>query len=878
MNKNLVTQGLQQAFFTEQHRIVFWYDPDQDYIEELNEFALPDVQLINMQSESALAIKFCLELEDTTGKYLLYFPQTEPAAIDDWLLDMKLYSRRFFADRVSIVFNELCLTRQSVRQHLQQRKTFLASKERIKRLKRWVQPGFDEQEVDLAIIAAIVRAESCDVAGIIYALADEAVRQNTGVLDNPESFNDIQKFGVLPALLRALQAEVGYPVSEEELEDSGMASSFSFGHFMIRLLITEFCTSLSEVPDWAQSLLLKTGTAPASIHALLSRWRDSSRYYPAFDTFSSWVAEALLLEQKLQVIAIETLVDTYTFKQVERQIIVELSQSLTQAEVLDLSRFAAIIGERLDGYWASRHKDDDKRRQYRQIYQALLAAIRLFELRGKYSEGFHFSDTRQLYDAYTNELYQFDQAYRHYHFASQLARVEILKSLDESVEQCYALWYMDQLARNWGDLLEAEKRLNHWALPGVPNQQNFYQQTVRHRLDQHKNKRLVVIISDALRYEAAAELVERINEKRYSQAQLSTQLGVLPSYTSLGMAALLPHNTLAYQEKGEGAVLADGQSTKDTASRNKILMQHNGMAVTAELVKAWSRDAGREALKSQQLIYVYHNVIDARGDTVSTESETFNAVNDAIEELTELTRKIMLHFNTTTVLITADHGFLYQQSKLGAADRTTLTDKPVTGLLKSKKRYVIGKDLPTNKAVWKGSVRETAGTDCNTEFWIPKGANRFHFVGGARFVHGGAMPQEIAVPVITVTQLRGDKKDQRTRRKVDVISPKPMLKVMNNIQRFDLMQTEAVSDQVLPITVSVAIYDGDNRISSEEVVTLDCQTDVVSERIKSVRLSLSGGEFNRNKNYSLIFSDKDLNTEINRYPVKIDLAFTDDFF
>ena len=33
---------------------------------------------------------------------------------------------------------------------------------------------------------------------------------------------------------------------------------------------------------------------------------------------------------------------------------------------------------------------------------------------------------------------------------------------------------------------------------------------------------------------------------------------------------------------------------------------------------------------------------------------------------------------------------------------------------------------------------------------VPKGASRFHFAGGARFVHGSAMPQEVVVPVITV--------------------------------------------------------------------------------------------------------------------------------
>ena len=43
------------------------------------------------------------------------------------------------------------------------------------------------------------------------------------------------------------------------------------------------------------------------------------------------------------------------------------------------------------------------------------------------------------------------------------------------------------------------------------------------------------------------------------------------------------------------------------------------------------------------------------------------AVEHAIEELTELSRKILMHFNTSTLFITADHGFLFQQSKLEAA-------------------------------------------------------------------------------------------------------------------------------------------------------------------------------------------------------------------
>jgi len=102
--------------------------------------------------------------------------------------------------------------------------------------------------------------------------------------------------------------------------------------------------------------------------------------------------------------------------------------------------------------------------------------------------------------------------------------------------------------------------------------------------------------------------------------------------------------------------------------------------------------------------------------------------------------------------------------------------------------------------------------------------------------------------------------------------------MVNNIQKFDLMQTEAVSELVMPVTLSIAIYDGDLKVSSEETLTFDSSTDSVAERVKQVRLSLSGTDFDRKKDYFLVLKDKDLNIEMQRYKVTIDLAFTDDFF
>ena len=140
------------------------------------------------------------------------------------------------------------------------------------------------------------------------------------------------------------------------------------------------------------------------------------------------------------------------------------------------------------------------------------------------------------------------------------------------------------------------------------------------------------------------------------------------------------------------------------------------------------------------------------------------------------------------------------------------------------------------------------------------------------------MPQEIVVPVVTIKQLRGAKAEKRTKRKVGVISTKSSLKMVNNIQKFDLMQTEATSDLLVAVTVVVAIYDAGKIVSSEETLSFDSASDSISDRVKQITLSLAGTDFDRKKDYYLIVRDKDLNTEIERYRVTIDLAFTDDFF
>ena len=160
------------------------------------------------------------------------------------------------------------------------------------------------------------------------------------------------------------------------------------------------------------------------------------------------------------------------------------------------------------------------------------------------------------------------------------------------------------------------------------------------------------------------------------------------------------------------------------------------------------------------------------------------------------------------------------------------------------------------------------------DFWLPKGAARFHFAGGARFVHGSAMPQEIVIPVITLRESESDKAKTRI---VEFSILGASNKVVTNRQRFEFIQNEAVSERVLPRTVQISIRDGETLISDEQALTFDSDSELMDKRKRTVMLTVRSGSYDRNKDYYLIARDALSKVEVLRSPLRVDLAFANDF-
>lgn len=857
--------GLKAKFA--EHRIVFWHDPDKRFLEELDNLELENVTLLDMTDQSQLAVKKRIEIDEPEQQFLLWFPHDAPPKEFDWLLDIRLYSTEFHADFAAITLNTLGIPQLGLREHIQRRKAFFSTK-RLSALKGLVTEQENEASLDKKMVAVIAGVKTAKTEEILFSLITQYVnQQKDDDSDLENTLAMLKRHDQEGVLWDILNQEMGYQAEHPTLEN---------------LILKLFCTDLSAQADpqkreWLEKNVLATPSGRASALAFMVTWRADRRYKEAYDYCAQQMQDALRPEDQYRLSSPYDLHECETTLSIEQTIIHALvTQLLEESTTLDREAFKKLLSERQSKYWCQ------TRQEYCAIYDALRQAERLLNLRNRHIDGFHYQDSATFWKAYCEELFRFDQAYRLFNEYALLVHSKgamILKSLDDYIEALYSNWYLAELSRSWNKVLETENRMQEWRIAGVPRQQNFYNEVVKPQFNNPQIKRVFVIISDALRYEVAEELGNQINTEKRFTAELRSQLGVLPSYTQLGMAALLPHDEICYQPGSGDIVYADGLSTSGTPNRDTILKKYKGMAVKSDDLLKWKNQQGRDLIRDYEVVYIWHNTIDAMGDSASTEEKTFEACRNAVVELKDLVTRVINRLHGTRIIVTADHGFLFQQQPLSGQDKTTLQIKP-DNTIKNHKRFIIGHQLPADDFCWKGKVADTAGVSDNSEFLIPKGIQRFHFSGGARFVHGGAMLQEVCVPVLQVKALQKTAAEkQPQRRPVDIVKHHPLIKLVNNIDKVSLLQTHPVGELYEPRTLNIFIVDNANNVvSGKERICFDSDNNTMEKRVRDVTLKLIGANFNRRNEYWLILEDAQTETGYQKYPVIIDLAFQDDFF
>ena len=107
-------------------------------------------------------------------------------------------------------------------------------------------------------------------------------------------------------------------------------------------------------------------------------------------------------------------------------------------------------------------------------------------------------------------------------------------------------------------------------------------------------------------------------------------LASLPTITSVGMGCLLPHEKMELSEEKAPKVMLDGSPSVSTAQREAILKRanENACAVDFDTVKDMKSKDLKELSVRREVIYIYHNRIDATGEASRT---VFDAVEKTVE-------------------------------------------------------------------------------------------------------------------------------------------------------------------------------------------------------------------------------------------------------
>jgi uncharacterized protein (TIGR02687 family) len=868
MSNTRISDGLNGLFAN--CSIVFWHDVGGQFSNVIDSLSLDGAKLIRVDEQSYLRIK--MQIEDSPNqRLLLYSNEPEPEPSKDWLLDVRLRSRVFRADSASILLEDLGLSTLSLRSHLKERAKFVKAKDRVDRLKRLISSGDSADDIDRKMIAVLTRADLPELFSILQRIYGAYVVDGVADLSTqPKPWQDICSNDLESTFWRLVQGQLGYVDPNPNLRD-----------LLVRILVTDYFRGLEgEGPKQLAHFLLPERSLAANASVFVSRWRSDIAQFGSYNALAQAIAEELDLTSLLTSQSAEQLLECMTFEEVELRIIQDLKKRVIDSSGANMDVVRSYIARRRDGHWANPlfASANERTKALAACYDALTAAVDFFSLKAAHGSGFSFVDGATAFAQYRDELFQFDQLYRFFHTAADAVEPTgwaVLHGLRETIENVYSGWFIPQISSAWGKVVEGPNGLlTNWTLPNVTSQQNFFKQAVE-PLFEGNVKRIFVVISDALRYEVASQLVQQTNSKNRFKASIAAMLGVLPSYTALGMAALLPHKTLSYKVGNTVEVQVDDQTVATLDQRNEHLKSVGGLAIKAEDLLSLGKEKGRELVSDYRLVYIYHDRIDMIGDKQASETKTFEAAEQTVQELSSVLSFIINTLNGSTVLLTADHGFMYQESALDVADKSALDEKPA-GTLIAKKRYLIGKDLGSTTQAWSGNTAITAGTtpEGSLDFWVPKGASRFHFAGGARFVHGSAMPQEVVVPLVTV---RVSEAEGAKTRSASISLLGSTNKVVTNTQRFEFIQSDSVTERVLARTVVVSLRDGESLISDEQTLTFDSASQLLDERKRSVFLTILSGTYDVHKRYDLVMRDAVTKVEVLRHQVSIDLAFGNDF-
>lgn len=107
LNLKQIIDRLNEEFTSDTRKLVFWYDDKGEFAEDVQSIELANAKVYFFEQDNQFYTKYFLERKDLENNYLIYAPFPKPDVKENHLEDTLLYSKRFFADRASLLLLDL---------------------------------------------------------------------------------------------------------------------------------------------------------------------------------------------------------------------------------------------------------------------------------------------------------------------------------------------------------------------------------------------------------------------------------------------------------------------------------------------------------------------------------------------------------------------------------------------------------------------------------------------------------------------------------------------------------------------------------------------------------------------------------------------------
>ncbi len=818
-------------------KIIFWYDPKQDYADFINELELDNTEIIKYDNNS-FWIRYHIEKEELNKNIIIYLPFERKKGIDNDLLDLETANSDllFNPDSTTMRLKNLGLT-EDCRNIINKYAKFFGNKKRENEFKNFDIEEKDNDNIDLIITAILLNIKSIN--------EDEILKEILKCYyEDQKRYEELFKFGSEEFILSLFNNTFGTSISSSE-ELPEVYKSLIFTYFATTL------KDIKKVSRYSKYLLTDKAT---NVSVFINNLMRDKITKECFEKLSKEVEKEFGIDELLNSMDIENYILSDAFESIDKYIIKYVVDKLFDG-IGEYDIYKNYIDTRENKYWFEKLSNE---------YNLLKVAIAFFRKINSIEDSIKIVDMDKFAKDYADNFSEVDTLYRKvYFFFDNIENRDLFISLKNKIENIYVNNFMSELSIKWSDMIENMSRYdsNRMVL-----QKNFYKNYIKPFND--KKDRIIVIISDAFRYECAKELNEKLKQFA-SKSDITYMQGLVPSYTKLGMASLLPNKELS-RIKDSDDILVDGQVSSSIKDREILLQKENpdSIAIKYDDLYEMTKLEWKKLFSGKKVVYIYHDTIDNAGE--HNENEVFTACDKAINELERLVKDLHTTFSGINAFITADHGFFYKRGRIESYEKTSKT----TNSTKQKTRYSYSDSIVDEEGILSISLDYLFGENSGYVN-IPKGNIIFARQGtGINYVHGGILPHEIIIPVIDFKSTRTTEESK----KVGITYSGLSTKITNAITYLEFLQDSNIDENNKPCRYLLHFEDKDeNKISDECTIIANYENTEVKDRFFREKFVFKNIKYDKNEPYYLVIIDEETGIIKDKIKFYIDIAIVNNF-